>query len=404
MAAVRPFRALRPPNDLAARVAAPPYDVVDADEARALTAGNDVSFLRISRPEVDLDPSVPPDSEPVYRQARTNLEEFVRRGVLVADPAPGFSVYRQTMGGHRQTGIVGCTSVADYRSGVIRIHEHTRPDKETDRIRHIDTLGAHDEPVFYLSPRVDRVETVITRVTATEPDVAFETADGVGHALWVVADPETVATIEQAFAAVPVLYVADGHHRSAAAVAVDALRADRPGEHDVFLTVIFGRDQLRILPYNRVVTDLGGLTAEELVGALARDFTVEPSATPVEPATRRTFGMFLDGQWYTLRAEGPEPADAVGRLDVSLLQDRVLAPLLGIDDPRTDKRIGFVGGIRGTAELERLVRSGARAVAFSLHPTSVDDLIAIADAGQVMPPKSTWFEPKLRSGLFVHLI
>jgi uncharacterized protein (DUF1015 family) len=403
VAVVRPFAALRPPSELTARVAAPPYDVVDTAEARALAAGNDVSFLRVSRPEVDLAPGVPSDAEEVYRRGRENLAEFVRRGVLVADPAPTFSVYRQTLDGYTQTGIVGCTGVADYRSGVIRIHEHTRPDKETDRIRHIDALGAHDEPVFYLAPRVAAVEAVIDAVTANEPAVAFE-AEGVSHTLWVVADPAEVAAIEQAYAAVPNLYVADGHHRSAAAAKVHELRAGQPGEHDVFLTVIFARDQLRILPYNRVVTDLGGLTAEELLEALARDFEVADSPSAVEPAQRQTFGMFLDGRWYHLTARGHQPADAVGALDVSLLQDRVLAPLLGIDDPRTDKRLGFVGGIRGTAELERVVSSGARAVAFSLHPTSVDDLIAIADAGQVMPPKSTWFEPKLRSGLFVHVI
>jgi uncharacterized protein (DUF1015 family) len=403
VAVVRPFAALRPPAELTERVAAPPYDVVDTEEARALAAGNDLSFLRVSRPEVDLPPGIPSDADEVYQQGRANLQEFVRGGVLVADPAPAFYVYRQTMGSYVQTGIVGCTGVADYRSGVIRIHEHTRPDKENDRIRHIDALSAHDEPVFYLSPRVDAVEAVIDAVTAAGPAVAFE-ADGVGHALWVVADPAQVEAIEQAYAAVPNLYVADGHHRSAAAAKVHELRAGQPGEHDVFLTVVFARDQLRILPYNRVVTDLGGLSAPELLEALGRDFEVAPSASPVEPQERQTIGMFLDGHWYLLTARQHEPADAVGALDVSLLQDRVLAPLLGIDDPRTDKRIGFVGGIRGTAELERVVSSGARAVAFSLHPTSVDDLIAIADAGQVMPPKSTWFEPKLRSGLFVHAI
>jgi uncharacterized protein (DUF1015 family) len=403
VAVVRPFAALRPPAGLTERVAAPPYDVVDTVEASALAAGNHVSFLRVSRPEVDLDPGVAVDADEVYAKGRENLAEFVRRGVLVADPTPGFYVYRQDWRGYRQTGIVGCTGVADYRSGAIRIHEHTRPDKELDRIRHIDALGAHDEPVFYLAPRVDAVEAVIDAVTAGEPAVAFE-AEGVTHTLWVVADAADVATIETAYAEVPYLYVADGHHRSAAAAKVHELRAGQPGEHDVFLTVVFARDQLRILPYNRVVTDLGGLTPDELLEALARDFEVAPSDAPVEPDRRQTFGMFLDGRWYTLTARNHEARDAVGALDVSLLQDRVLAPLLGIDDPRTDKRIGFVGGIRGPAELERLVRSGARAVAFSLHPTSVDDLIAIADAGQIMPPKSTWFEPKLRSGLFVHAI
>jgi uncharacterized protein (DUF1015 family) len=287
---------------------------------------------------------------------------------------------------------------------VIRVHEHTRPDKELDRLRHLDALSAHDEPVFYLSPRVEAVEAVIAAVTRDEPAVAFE-AEDVTHRLWVVADPARVRAIEAGYAGVPHLYVADGHHRSAAAVRLHDLRAGQPGEHDAFLTVVFALDQVRILPYHRVVTDLGGLTPAGLLDALAADFDVTGSDAPVEPDRRGTFGMFLDGRWYRLSAHRPAGSGSlVGTLDVSRLQDRVLSPLLGIGDPRTDGRIGFVGGIRGPAELERLVRSGSRAVAFSLHPTSVDDLTAIADAGQVMPPKSTWFEPKLRSGLFVHAI
>jgi uncharacterized protein (DUF1015 family) len=425
-------------------VSAPPYDVMDVEEARAMATGNPDSFLHVSRPEIDLPAAVDPYAGEVYRRGRQALEDFVSRGVLVRDAAPGYLVYRQCWGSVRQTGVVGCAAVADYLSGVIRTHEHTRPDKENDRVRHVDTLEAHDEPVFLLSPRSEAVEAVVERVTAAAPAYDFTSDDGVGHALWAVEDADQVEALRSAFHAVPRLYVADGHHRSAAAATVHRLRAERhagtatsstgtatgsietatgstgtatgsttaaetataDGEDAAFLAVIFPADQLRILPYNRVVADLAGLAPERFVEALAEVFEVTPVAGPVEPEHRHDLGMYVGAarQWHLLRARPGvvDESDPIGSLDVALLQDRVLAPLLGIADPRTDARIRFVGGIRGTAELVRLVNGGSAAVAFSLHPTSVEELLAVADAGTVMPPKSTWFEPKLRSGLFVH--
>jgi uncharacterized protein (DUF1015 family) len=430
---VRPFQALRPPRELAARVSAPPYDVMDVEEARAMAAGNPDSFLHVSRPEIDLPPDVDPYAPEVHAQGRQSLAEFVARGVLVRDVTPGYLVYRQRRGATCQTGVVGCAAVADYRGGVIRTHEHTRPDKENDRVRHVDALSAHDEPVFLLSPRSDAVEAVVNQVTAGTPTYDFTSDDKIGHTLWEVHDPGQVAALRTGLGAVPRLYVADGHHRSAAAVTVHRLRRERKdadadgagyagpthdgaatpegeddkrsdGEDAAFLAVVFPADQLRILPYNRVVSDLAGRTAEELLAALADDFEVTANPGAVEPDRRHDVGMYLDGRWYRLRVRSGtvDENDPVGRLDVTVLQDRVLAPLLGIGDPRTDPRIRFVGGIRGTDELVRLVKAGTAAVAFSLHPTSVDDLLAVADSGTVMPPKSTWFEPKLRSGLFVH--
>ncbi|HET9658409.1 MAG TPA: DUF1015 family protein [Kineosporiaceae bacterium] len=413
MADVRPMSALRPPAALAARVSAPPYDVMDVEEARTLAAGNPDSFLHVSRPEIDLPPDVDPYDAQVYRQGRRALEEFVARGVLVRDTAPGYLVYRQTWNGACQTGVVGCAAVADYESGLIRTHEHTRPDKENDRVRHVDALAAHDEPVFLLTPPSADLGKLIAEVTAEPPEYDFTTGDGVGHVLWPVSRPDRVDALREALTALPTLYVADGHHRSAAAVTVHGLRRQRraesgadsgAGEDAAFLAVVFPSDELRILPYNRVVADLAGHTPATLLDALADRFEVTPAAGAVEPDRRHDFGLYLAGQWYRLSAR-PGLVDETGpisRLDVTVLQEQVLAPLLGIGDPRTDTRIRFVGGIRGTAELERLVDAGSAAVAFSLYPTSVDELLAVADAGTVMPPKSTWFEPKLRSGLFVH--
>lgn len=440
MVDVRPFQALRPPPELAAQVSAPPYDVMDVGEARAMAAGNPDSFLHVSRPEIDLPPDVDPHAPEVHAQGRRALTEFVARGVLVRDARPGYLVYRQLRGTVCQTGVVGCAAVTEYTGGRIRTHEHTRPDKESDRARHVDALSAHDEPVFLLSPRSDAVEAVVDQVTAGPPTYDFTSDDEVGHTLWAVHDPEQVAALRAGLGAVPQLYVADGHHRSAAAVTVHRLRCERKGRgadsvgragpsHDgadpsqgndgirddgirddgedaAFLAVVFPAGQLRILPYNRVVSDLAGQTAEGLLDALSDDFEVTASPGAVEPDRRHDVGMYLGGQWYRLRARPGtvHENDLVGRLDVTVLQDRVLAPLLGIGDPRTDPRIGFVGGIRGTSELVRLVKAGTAAVAFSLYPTSVDELLAVADSGTVMPPKSTWFEPKLRSGLFVHLL
>ena len=406
MATIRSFRALRPPRDRVAAVAAPPYDVVDTAEARALAAGNPDSFLHVSRPEIDLADDVDPHTDEVYAAGRAALEDFLARGVLVADDAPGLLVYRQRMGERVQTGVVGCASVADYASGVIATHEHTRHDKETDRTRHIAVLEAHDEPVFLMyRPATEGASTVaqvLADVTAGAPEYDLVTDDGVGHTLWTVPSAQA-EVLEGAFAQVPTLYVSDGHHRSAAAARV-AGELDGPGA-DEFPVVVFPADELTILAYNRVVRDLAGRDTDAFLAAVAADFDVVLVEEAPEPA-RHQFGLYLAGSWYLLTAHDGvvDDTDPIARLDVSVLQDRVLGPLVGIADPRTDERIAFVGGIRGTVELERLVDSGAFAAAFALHPTSTEEVMDVADEGLVMPPKSTWFEPKLRSGFFVHPI
>jgi uncharacterized protein (DUF1015 family) len=399
-------------------VAAPPYDVVRIDEARALAATNPESFLRISLPETNLDrdsatdPAVTADPEDVHRLGRATLADFVRRGSLVRDAHPGLFVYRQRMGDSVQTGVVGCASVEEYRHGVIAVHEHTRPDKEDDRTRHIAALGAHDEPVFLMyrpdAPGAAAIAEVVARVTSGEPEYDFTTDDGVAHTFWTVGDAATLGALEAAFAKVPTLYVADGHHRSAAAARVAGERGDE--EAAFFPVVAFPADQLTVMAYNRVVSDLGEHGVESLLEALAfgfdiRRFDVRPSSGTPTPGLHE-FGMYAGGAWFllTAREEIVDESDPIARLDVSILQSHVLAPLLGIDDPRTDRRIAFVGGIRGAAELVRLVDSGAFAAAFALHPTSPLEVMDVADRGEVMPPKSTWFEPKLRSGLFVHSI
>ena len=404
MATIRPFRALRPPRDLVDAVVAPPYDVVDTAEARALAAGNPDSFLHVSRPEIDLVDGVDPHTDEVYAAGRLALEDFLARGVLVADAAPGLLVYRQRMAGRVQTGVVGCASVADYASGVIATHEHTRHDKETDRTRHIAALRAHDEPVFLMyRPGADgaaKVADVLAAVTSSAPEYDLVTDDGVGHTLWTVPEAQAQA-LEAAFAEVATLYVSDGHHRSAAAARV-AAEVDG-ADADEFPVVVFPADELTILAYNRVVRDLAGRDDDTFLAALGAEFDVELVGSAPEPG-RHQFGLYLAGRWYLLTAHEDvvDDADAIARLDVSVLQDRVLGPLVGIADPRTDERIAFVGGIRGTDELERLVDSGVFAAAFALHPTSPEEVMDVADEGLVMPPKSTWFEPKLRSGFFVH--
>lgn len=404
MATIRAFRALRPPRELAGRVLAPPYDVVDTAEAMALADGNPDSFLRISRPEVGLEPGA--DADAVHRFGRAMLEDFVRRGVLVRDTVPVLLVYRQQLGQAVQTGVVGCASVEEYRNGVIATHEHTRPDKETDRTRHIEALGAHDEPVFLMyrpdAPGAAGLAAVVERVTSDAPEHDL-TSGGVRHTLWTVQDPEAVRAVETAAAAIPTLYVSDGHHRSAAAARLaDASGAAGAAE---FPVVVFPADELTVMAYHRAVRDLGAHTAASFLAALGAAFDVRPSPSAPDLARHR-FGVYLAGRWWllTARAGVVDEADPIGRLDVSVLQEQVLAPLLGIGDPRTDQRIAFVGGIRGTAELVRLVDAGEFAVAFAVHPTSTAEVMDVADLGEVMPPKSTWFEPKLASGLFVHQV
>jgi uncharacterized protein (DUF1015 family) len=400
---VRPFRALRPAAGREAQVVAPPYDVVDVEEARAYASGDPDSFLRVSRPEIDLPADVDPHSAEVYELGRRNLAEFVERGVLVRDDRVGYLVYRQVMGDVVQTGVVAVVAVDDYDSGRVRIHEFTRPDKENDRVAHIDALDAQDEPVFLLSRRSSDVDEIVARVVALEPVVDLVSRDGVSHTLWALDDPSEVAALRRAFSEAGDLYVADGHHRSAAASRVHAARRDECGDHDAFLAVVFPMDDVHVMAYHRVVADLHGMSPEEFLVALDESgFDVTPADAAVTPSLGHEFGVRLDGDWYRARAREVDESDPLARLDVSVLQDRVLAPLLGIGDPRTDARIAFVGGIRGSGEIERLVDSGRYAVGFTLFPTSTAELVAVADTGAVMPPKSTWFEPKLASGLFLH--
>jgi uncharacterized protein (DUF1015 family) len=402
MATLTPFRALRPPPDRAARVAAPPYDVVSTREARELAAGNPDSFLRVSRPEIDLPPGTDEHSEPVYRKGAENLAELVRRGVLVQDPAPRFYVYAQRMGEHRQTGLVACASVDEYDRDVIRKHEKTRADKEDDRVRHVDTLSAHDEPVFLTYRAVPDVDRAVEDVKRAAPEVDLVTRDGVAHQLWVV-PPGAGERIEALFRAVPALYVADGHHRSAAASRVHARRRGQPGEHGAFLAVVFPHDQMQILAYNRLVRDPRGRPPAALLEALRGFLDVEPAADP-RPDRPLAVGVFLGGRWWHahVRPGTFDASDPVASLDCSIVQDQILGPLFGITDPRTSRDVDFVGGIRGPAELERRVREEGWSLALHLFPTRIEQLIAVSDAGKLMPPKSTWFEPKLRSGLFVH--
>ncbi|HQQ78011.1 MAG TPA: DUF1015 family protein [Thermoanaerobaculia bacterium] len=406
MARIRPFRSGRPPKALAARVASVPYDVVDTKEARALAEGNPVSFLHVCRPEIDLPEATDIHADEVYAKGRENLDGFYADGTLVEDPVPRLLIYRQTWRGRSQDGFVAACSVDDYDADVIRKHEKTRKDKEDDRVRHLLTQSAHAEPVFLTCRAVDAVDARVAAVTAQAPEFDFEAPDAVRHTLWLVPEAD-VAFFVSAFAAVPLLYVADGHHRCASASRARAtLAAKGPlaDDHPVnwFPAAIFPDRQLAILPYNRVVKDLGGMGKEDFLRRVRERFDVQPAESP-EPRRRGTFSLYLEENWQTLTPREPATGnDPVSRLDVSLLQDRLLKPVLGIGDPRTDPRIDFVGGIRGTSELEERVRSGRGAVAFAMYPTQISDVMAIADAGVTMPPKSTWFEPKLRSGLFVH--
>lgn len=409
MPAVEPFRAWRPQPEFAHLVAAPPYDVVSTAEARALAAGNPMSFLHVTRPEIDLPESVDEHDDAVHAQGRLAWERLRETDVFELDEHETYTVYRQVMGDIVQTGVVGVVAVGDYASGIIRRHELTRPDKEDDRTRHIQALDAHDEPVFLIHPRDAELESTLDEVTSRSPDVDFTADDGVRHTLWIVEDPDLVRTISMVFRTMEALYIADGHHRSAAALRLRDDRVRRGAaspEAERFLAVVFAEDRLNVMPYNRVVADLQGRSPGEFLDELRRHFDLTPAPAPVAPGAMHEFGIYLEGSWWRarLRPGIVDESDTTARLDVSVLQDLVLDPVLGIADPRTDSRIAFVGGIRGTAELERLVDSGCFAVAFSLCATSVRDLQALADEGRIMPPKSTWFEPKLRSGLFVHAL
>jgi uncharacterized protein (DUF1015 family) len=412
MADIRPFRGIRPRNDLVERLASPPYDVMSADEARAMAAGNPISFLHVVRAEIDLPPDCDPHGDVVYRKSADNLQRLIRSGSLVQDSRPCFYIYQLTMGDHVQHGLVIGASVEEYETGGIKKHELTRRDKEDDRARHVEQLMANTGPVLLTYRAVPTISETIRTLTARQrPDYDFVADDGVGHRLWVVDDPAAVEQLHRAFDRVEAFYIADGHHRSASAYRVrDLLRDKNPGHtgrepYNHFLAVAFPDDELNILGYNRVVGDLAGLEPAALLEKVRESFDVAGTDVPQPPASRQ-FGMYLDGKWYRLtpHADIIVEDDPVRSLDVSILQEHLLGPILGIGDPRTDERIQFVGGIRGTEELERRCAGhGAdhSAVAFALYPVSVAQLMAISDHGAIMPPKSTWFEPKLRSGMVV---
>ncbi len=407
MADLRPFRAFRPRPDIAERVACPPYDVIDTAEASALAEGNPFSFLHVTRPEIDLPAGTDEHSTEVYAKGRENLEALVADGVLIQDQDPHYYVYAQTMPlpdgtVHKQTGIVACAAVADYVAGRIKKHENTRADKEDDRTRHIEELGAHDEPVFLTYPSRPMIDALVGQAIRAMPLYDLTTQDGVGHKLWAL-EREMGLGLGRLLEDVPTLYVADGHHRSAAAARVHKKLRGDGGEHDAFLAVVFPHDQMRIMAYNRVVRDPKKRNPEAILEALSAVLDVTP-ATAAAPPSAKSFGIYVGGKWYLAKARAGsfDASDPVESLDCSICQNQILGPLFEVSDPRRDKHVDFVGGIRGAKELERRVDSGEMTLAIHLFPTSIEELMAVSDRGLLMPPKSTWFEPKLRSGLFVH--
>lgn len=401
---IRPFRALRPRSELAQRICELPYDVMSSEEARRIAEGNPLSFLHVSKPEIDLPPKVDPYDAKVYSKGKENFAKLIADGALKQDPSACFYLYRQVMGQHSQLGLAAAASCEDYLKGVIKKHELTRIDKEDDRVRHIETLNSQTGPVFLIYRAVRELDDLFARKSGGKSAIDFTATDGVRHTSWVLSEPGDISFIESAFDRMNALYIADGHHRSAAAARVFQSRKGA-GESGRFLAVIFPHDQMQILPYNRVLKDLNGLSTGTLVQRLESIFIIEETGKS-KPSRKQELGFYCEGHWRTLTFRPPFAAakDPVEELDVTLLQKHVLAPIFGIDDPRTSKRINFVGGIRGTTELEKLVQSGEYACAFSMFPTSVEDLMSIADAGGIMPPKSTWFEPKLRDAMFCHMI
>jgi uncharacterized protein (DUF1015 family) len=401
---IKPFRALRPASGRAAEVLAPPYDVLTSAEARERAKGKPWSFLHISKPEIDLDPAINPYDKAVYTKAAENLERMVSNGVLIRDPEPCYYVYRLTWRGHTQTGLAAVASLADYATNRIRKHELTTPVKEDDRVRQIEAINAQTGPVMSGYPNAPEIDAMLAQAAAGKSDVDVTADDGVRHQLWRIADGTTIDKLTRAFQALPAIYIADGHHRSAAAARVAAGRHGE-GSHGYFLSVIFPEREMTILDYNRVVKDLNGHSTEQFLTKLRENFAIDSSEEPVHPRSSHEFGMYLAGRWHRLTIL-PElvPQDPIGRLPITILARNVIEPLLGVTDPRSDKRIDFVGGARGLSELERRVTSGEMAVGFALYPTRMGDLMAVADAGGIMPPKSTWFEPKLADGMVNHVL
>jgi uncharacterized protein (DUF1015 family) len=403
---IRPFRALRPAPGRAGEVLAPPYDVLSSAEARERAKGKPWSFLHVSKPEIDLDPATDPYDRAVYAKGRENLRRMIADGILIRDAKPCYYVYRLTWRDRQQTGLAVAASIADYAGNRIRKHEHTTPVKEDDRVHQIEAVNAQTGPVMTAYPTADRIDAVLASATECAPDVDVTADDGVRHQLWVIDDEETIGRLTRAFDALPALYIADGHHRAAAAARVAAARGEDTGSHRRFLAVLFPHHQMTILDYNRVVRDLNGRSPEQFLAALRERFSVEASDKPVRPGASGEYGLYLAGHWHklTIRPDLVPKNDPIGRLPITLLARNAIEPLLGITDPRTDKRIDFVGGARGLTELERRVASGEMATAFALYPTRMADLMAVADAGGIMPPKSTWFEPKLADGMVSHVL
>ena len=406
MAIIKPFQALKPKKELAEKVASRPYDVLNSAEAKKEAAGNNYSFLRITKSEIDLPDGIDTHSQQVYDKAKANLDLFVQNGTLFFEEKPCYYIYQLVMNGKTQTGLVCVSSIGDYFNDVIKKHELTRPEKEKDRIDHMRTIRAQTGNVFMAYRDVMEINALINGWKAKNaPEYDFTASDGIKHTLWVINRDDVINSITNLFATkVPNTYIADGHHRAASAAKVSK-QFPESFHAKFFLTTIFPESQLAILDYNRVVKDLNDLTTEEFIGALQEDFMITYSPEPVKPAVLHEFGMYLEDEWYILTArEGTYRKDPIGILDVTILQQNVLSKILDIDDPRTDTRVDFVGGIRGLEELEKRVKSGEMAAAFSLYPVTIEQLFAIADSGKVMPPKSTWFEPKLRDGLLTHII
>ena len=404
MATLKPFAALRPQPELAAQICELPDDVMSSDEAREMAAGKPLSFLHVSKPEIDLPAGTDLYSPEVYAKGKENFQKLISQGALKQDEKPNFYLYRQIMGKHAQVGLVAAASCEEYLANIIKKHELTRVDKEDDRVRHIEALNSQTGPVFLTYRASENFDAFVTKKISEAPAVDFTGADGVRHSAWTISGADEIKLVEEQFAQVPFLYIADGHHRSAAAGRVFKSR-NGAGHSGQFLAVIFPHNQMQILPYNRVLKDLNGLTPRELILKLEKVFeTIRVG--DATPKGKHELGLFIEGKWHrlTFRREFTMGKNLIEGLDVTLLQQHVLAPIFGIDDPRTSKKINFVGGIRGTAELEKLVNSGEYACAFSMFPTSIEDLMQIADAGGIMPPKSTWFEPKLRDAMFCHLI
>ncbi|MDP8231033.1 MAG: DUF1015 family protein [Candidatus Zophobacter franzmannii] len=410
MPVFRPFKAIRPVKGKAKEIASLPYDVMNSEEAREEVRKNPLSYIHVEKPEVDLPKDVDHYAEEVYQKAKENLDKYVSDGHMAQDDKPMFYVYREIMGDVSQIGLVGCTAVDDYMNNIIKKHELTRAVKEVDRIKHVYTCAAHASPVFFTYPHKDEIDAIVNKTAEKTPEYDFTADDGVKHTLWLMDDVKDIKAISAAFQAMPYLYVADGHHRTASAAKVGLrLREENPNftgeeEYNFFMAVIFPDNQLFVMDYNRVIKDLNGHTDAEYFELVKKHFdVVEIGKTEYRPESIHTFGMFINGTWFKLTAKAGsfDTKDPVKSLDVSILQDNLLAPILAIGDPRTDERVDFIGGIRGLSELEKRVNNGER-VAFSMFPTSMKELMDIADAGEIMPPKSTWFEPKLRSGLFIH--